>query len=186
MRIFSTRCVVFHVRPGSSDNVCGLTTLPLAARMPHIPPQLMNPAQPWELRRVASARWTAVRVLVVSVLATLIDYGAVGLLIALLKVAVPVATLIGCVLGGVVAFVTARSWAFSGRGAWLTQAWRYALVSGSSAVLNAGGVALVLLLPELENSVAWWLTRAFVWSMWTLPLTRNWAFGSNPRGKALM
>jgi len=122
------------------------------------------------------------RVLVVSVLATVADYVAVGLLVALLHVPVPSATFLGCVLGGILAFVTARGWAFSKRGAWLPQAWRYAFVSGSSAVLNAGGVAIVLLLPDLESWAAWWLTRAFVWATWTLPLTRSWAFGAPAQG----
>jgi phosphatidylglycerophosphate synthase len=87
----------------------------------------------------------------------------------------PVATAAGCVVGAVVSFILARVWAFEGRGAWLPQAQKYVFVSAATALLNAGGVALLLAL-NAPFIVAWWLTRVIVFATWSYPLQRDFVF----------
>jgi len=57
-------------------------------------------------------------------------------------------------------------------------------VSATSALLNAGGVALLLLHPQLEVTVGWWLARGAVYFAWNLPLHRDYVFNVPP--EALM
>ena len=50
---------------------------------------------------------------------------------------------------------------------------RYTLVSVTSALLNGGGVALLLLLPSMDFRIAWVLVRLAVTLTWTVPLRRD-------------
>ena len=87
----------------------------------------------------------------------------------------PAATVAGCIVGAFVSFILARVWAFDGSGAWLPQARRYMFVSAATALLNAGGVALLLAL-NAPFVVAWWLTRAIIFATWSYPLQRDFVF----------
>jgi len=60
------------------------------------------------------------------------------------------------------------------------QAWRYVFVSGTSAGLNAGGVALLLLLPGASYRISWVITRAVIFLTWNYPLLRGFVF-QDPR-----
>ncbi len=113
-----------------------------------------------------------------SFVATATDAGLVATLSAGAGVPLPVATALGCVAGGVTNFGINRHWAFTGarEGGLGGQAGRYAFVSLSSALLNAGGVAVVLLLPNMSGVLAWILTRGAVWAAWTFPLFRDYVF----------
>ncbi|HSC86762.1 MAG TPA: CDP-alcohol phosphatidyltransferase family protein, partial [Polyangiaceae bacterium] len=83
----------------------------------------------------------------------------------------PLATALGCLLGALVNFTLNRQWAFQAtEGSLSTQVRRYALTSVTGAVLNAGGVAVMLLLPAVPGAVAWILVRGTVFGVWTLPL----------------
>lgn len=120
------------------------------------------------------------RSVVVSVVATAADMVTVWLLVTHDHVghfSPGLATVAGCVVGGLIAFTAARSWAFDATdGVRSRQATRFLFVSGSSALLNAGGVTLVLLLPGVDYRVAWGVTRLVVFVTWNYPLLRDFVF----------
>jgi phosphatidylglycerophosphate synthase/putative flippase GtrA len=95
-----------------------------------------------------------------------------------------VATALGCVVGGVVNYSLNRIVTFRSQGAVAPQLARYTLVSATSALLNAGGVALLTLHPQLAYTVGWWLVRGAVYFAWNLPLQRDYVFNDPP--EALM
>jgi putative flippase GtrA len=120
------------------------------------------------------------RFVIVSATATAIDYATVDAMARVLGLYFPLATFLGCAVGAVVAFLGARYWAFAdSRSALFTQAWRYVFVSGTSALLNAGGVALLLLIPGVEDRIAWISARVLVFAAYNYPLFRGWAFKSD-------
>ncbi|MFN3202114.1 MAG: CDP-alcohol phosphatidyltransferase family protein [Bradymonadia bacterium] len=122
-------------------------------------------------------RGGAFRSIVSSLLATGADLMLVMSLVSSLAFPPAVATAVGCVLGAVINFVINRFWAFDGtHGAPAPQAARYTLVSVTSALLNAGGVAVMLLLPEMDYLVAWLVARATVFFLWNFPLHRDYVF----------
>lgn len=121
------------------------------------------------------------RTLVTSVLATLLDLGVVSFAISALGMSAPSATAVGCAAGGVLAFTLSRAWAFEAEsGPRARQAWRFLFVSGSSAALNAGGVAVLLLLPDVDQRLAWAVTRFVVFATWNYPLLRDHVFAGHP------
>lgn len=89
---------------------------------------------------------------------------------------VVVATVVGSVAGAVVNYSLNRVFTFRSRGAVTPQFARYALVSAVSAGLNASGVALLLLLPDMGSSLAWWLARGAVYLAWNFPAHRDYVF----------
>ncbi len=111
-----------------------------------------------------------------SALATGSDFALVALLVAWASVSPPIATFIGCVLGGIVNFTVNRVWAFGSDAPTGRQAVRYLFVTSSSAVLNAGLVAALLLFPGLPYAIAWWLVRGAVFATWNFPLNRDYVF----------
>jgi putative flippase GtrA len=108
--------------------------------------------------------------------ATGTDFVAVLALVSGAGLAPPLATAIGCALGALVNFTVNRLWSFRSPGALLPQAWRYALVSFSSLLLNTGGVAALLLVPRMDYRVAWWLVRIAVFVGWNHPRQRDYVF----------
>ncbi|MBU0553356.1 GtrA family protein [Myxococcota bacterium] len=87
------------------------------------------------------------------------------------------ATAIGCAVGALINFTINRRWAFEPADAPVTlQAGRYVFVSGLSLALNAGGVAVLLLLPDLDYRLAWILARGAVFLFWNFPLHRDYVF----------
>lgn len=108
--------------------------------------------------------------------ATAADFALVVLLVKGTAMNAATATLIGSLLGGVVNFTLNRIVTFRSDGAVGPQAARYAIVSGSSALLNAGGVALLAFHPALDYRLAWWLVRGAVWLGWNYPMQRSWVF----------
>jgi phosphatidylglycerophosphate synthase len=114
-------------------------------------------------------------------LATAADFALVLLLVGWGSVAPPAATLLGCLFGAAVNFLTNRIWAFSGRSVPIVQAARYTLVSMSSATLNAGLVAILLLLPEMPYALAWIVVRSLVSTVWNYPLQRDYVFAAPRR-----
>jgi putative flippase GtrA len=111
-----------------------------------------------------------------SALATASDFALVLVLVAWLGASPPLATFVGCVLGGVVNFTVNRFWAFGSDAPTGRQALRYLFVTASSALLNAGLMAAVLLLPAVPYAIAWWLVRGVVFLSWNYPLHRDWVF----------
>jgi phosphatidylglycerophosphate synthase/putative flippase GtrA len=112
-------------------------------------------------------------------IATAVDFAVAGGLTYLFRTHGALATLVGCLVGALVSFGLSRSWAFESAGDWLPQIKRYAFVSLATAVLNGGGVALLLNL-EAPFVVAWLLVRVVVFATWSYPLQRDFVFGKEP------
>lgn len=122
------------------------------------------------------------RAICVSAVATGGDYLCTQSLVSIHALSPPFATVVGCIVGGVIAFVLSRNWAFDAtRGPVMTQAARYVFVSGTTALLNAGGVALALLVPNTDYRVGWVITRALVFLTWSFPLLNEFAFPPRER-----
>ena len=125
-------------------------------------------------------RGSLARNAVAGAVATLADFALVSALVTWGRVSPPVATLWGCGLGGVVNFGVNRRWAFESSVPMRRSVVRYALVSASSALLNAGGVAGLLALSKLvypaPYQVVWWLVRGLVYAFFNYPLQREYVF----------
>jgi phosphatidylglycerophosphate synthase len=117
-------------------------------------------------------------------IATAVDFAAVLGMVEWGGFSPVIATALGCVLGGVVNYSLNRIVTFRSRGAVAPQLARYTLVSATSALLNAGGVALLTLHPQLAYTLGWWLARGAVYFAWNLPLQRDYVFNDPP--EALM
>jgi putative flippase GtrA len=111
-----------------------------------------------------------------SAVATGSDFALVALLVSGFLVSPPIATFVGCVLGGIVNFTVNRVWAFGSDAPTGPQALRYLFVTSSSAVLNSGLVFVLLLLPSVPYALAWWLVRGAVFAFWNFPLNRDYVF----------
>ncbi|MBF5043345.1 CDP-alcohol phosphatidyltransferase [Aggregicoccus sp. 17bor-14] len=138
-------------------------------------------APPPKARRRSSGALLTLSV-VAAALATAVDNGAMTALVELAKFNVTFATALGCVVGAVVNYTFNRVITFRSEGAVAPQLARYALVSTVSMLLNAGGVALLVLHPQLHYQLAWWLARAAVYLAWNFPLQRDYVFGDSSEG----
>lgn len=126
------------------------------------------------------------RHLLASLIATAVDFLTVAALVSGVGLGASLATVLGCVVGGGVAFTLSRVWAFRATAESAPpQAFRYAFVSGTSAVLNGGGVAVLLLLPAVPYQLAWLVARAVVFATWNYPLARDWVFPTTSATPAL-
>jgi putative flippase GtrA len=108
--------------------------------------------------------------------ATGIDFAVVVALVQGMAINASTATLVGALVGAITNFSMNRIVTFRNGDAIAPQATRYAVVSGSSALLNAGGVALLAFHPALDYRIAWWLVRGVVWLGWNFPMQRSWVF----------
>jgi len=113
---------------------------------------------------------------VAAALATGFDFGIFLELVRKVELSPALATGIGAAAGGFLNFHLNRIVTYRSSGAQLPQAARYTLVSAMSALLNAGGVAVLTMNPELDFRVAWWIVRAAVFLLWNLPLQRIYVF----------
>jgi putative flippase GtrA len=113
---------------------------------------------------------------VAGAVATGVDYAAFYALIELAGVPASPATFLGCVLGAGVNLTLNRVWAFDSHGPLFHMARRYAVVSGLSAAFNALGVAVLLLLPPVGPTLAWLVTRVWVFVALNYPLHRDYVF----------
>ncbi|WP_224249263.1 GtrA family protein [Hyalangium gracile] len=113
-------------------------------------------------------------------IATAVDFVAVLGMVEWASFSPTIATALGCVLGGVVNYSINRLVTFRSQGAVAPQLARYTLVSATSALLNAGGVALLTLHPQLPYALGWWLARGAVYFAWNLPLQRDYVFNDPP------
>ncbi len=108
--------------------------------------------------------------------ATGVDFAVVVGLVQGFGLRASVATLFGCAVGALTNYTFNRVITYRSRSAVAPQMARYALVSGSSALINAGGVALLAFHPMLDYRLAWWLVRGAVWLGWNFPLQRSYVF----------
>jgi phosphatidylglycerophosphate synthase len=111
--------------------------------------------------------------------ATAVDFAAVLAMVEWGGLSPTWATVVGCVLGGVVNYSLNRVITFRSSGAVAPQLARYTVVSATSALLNAGGVALMTLHPQLAYTLGWWLVRGVVYFAWNLPLQRDYVFNDS-------
>lgn len=112
-------------------------------------------------------------------LATALDFALVLALVEWVGMLPAWATVLGCGLGAVVNYSINRVLTFKSTGAVGRQLARYSVVSGTSALLNAGGVALLTLHPQLAYALGWWLVRGVVYFAWNLPLQRDYVFSND-------
>lgn len=129
-------------------------------------------------RWLGTDRGSLVRFCVSSAVATATDFAMVVLLVSAGGLTPWVATFVGCGIGALVNFTINRLWAFDSSGHTSEHLARYGVVSGSSALLNAGGISVLLLLPRFDYRVAWLLARAAVFLTWNYPLNRDYVFGT--------
>jgi phosphatidylglycerophosphate synthase/putative flippase GtrA len=138
--------------------------------------EALSPARP---AVITTRRGGLPRSVLSAALATASDFALVTVLVGRLDSPVGVATALGCVLGAVVSFNLGRHFAFPPSGDGVTvQAGRYAFASASSALLNTGGVVLLLMLPSMDYRIAWLVVRAAVFVLWNFPLHRDYVFRS--------
>lgn len=122
-----------------------------------------------------------VRGALTSSVATASDFVAANLLHRL-HVPAAAATVLGCMVGGGVAFGLNRTWAFHARDERKrTQLVRFLFVWATSALLNAAGVSLFLL-PGGHFTRAWLVTRGLVYLGWNYPLLRYFVFRPRRNG----
>lgn len=112
-----------------------------------------------------------------SALATATDF-ALAYCLHVLDASAAVATFLGCVAGGCVAFALSRRWTFqAGSGRPLPQLVRFLFVWATSALLNSTGVPA--LLPWVGSfAAAWAFVRAAVYLGWNYPLSRWFVFAA--------
>jgi putative flippase GtrA len=110
-----------------------------------------------------------------SALATVTDF-ALASCLHVLGGSAALATFLGCVAGGTVAFSLSRRWTFQ---AGTARAWpqvlRFLFVWATSALLNSSGVS-VLMTWVASFPLAWSLVRAAVYLGWNYPLSRWFVF----------
>jgi phosphatidylglycerophosphate synthase len=124
---------------------------------------------------------TVPHVRIAGTVATFGDYLVAHDLVAFGILPAPAATAVGCVVGGMIALALSRHWTFGiPRAPLPSQVARYAFVSGTTAGLGAGAVALVLLIPDASFPVGWVVARGLVFLTWTYPLSNDVAL---PRGE---
>ena len=116
------------------------------------------------------------RSVVSALVATAADFAVVAALVSTLGMSPWSATALGCGVGAIVNFVINRIWAFDTGGAATPQAFRYGFVSVTSMLLNAGGVA-IMVLPGVDYRLAWVIVRLAVFLGWNFPLHRDYVFG---------
>ena len=110
-----------------------------------------------------------------SALATATDFALAGSLHAT-GASAAAATFLGCVAGGGVAFRLSRGWTFeAASGSAWAQLVRFLFVWATSALLNSGGVPLLLSWVG-SFPIAWLVVRAAVYLGWNYPLSRWFVF----------
>jgi putative flippase GtrA len=134
-------------------------------------------------RRSSATAWEWVRHHISSILATIVDYGAMIACVELLGVRPVPATVLGALAGGVTNFVLARIFAYRATEAAVAgQSWRYAIVSAASLALNAAGEQLFNGILGLQYLVARVITSVIVSNAWNYPLQRFFVFSRRPDG----
>lgn len=111
-----------------------------------------------------------------SIVATVADFLVVRALTGSTALGIASATIVGSAVGAVINFNLNRHVTFPGHDKPIMQAGRYALVSSVSALLNAGGIALMASHPQVSTWLSWWIVRGIVQIAWNFPLHRDYVF----------
>jgi len=118
-----------------------------------------------------------------SAVATAVDFGVVLLLVELGGMVPWLATGLAAMSGALVNFMINRIIVFGSNDPAAPQAFRYSVVSASGALLNAGGVAAMLLQPMIDYKLSWWIVRGAVFLLWSFPLQRNYVYAPQEEGE---
>ncbi len=114
--------------------------------------------------------------------ATVVDFGAMILLVEVLHIRPEVATAIGATLGGITNFTLGRAWIFRGQSGHVAgQAARYAMVSAVGAAMNTAGEDIVHGRAHVQYIVARALVAIAVSLMWNFPMQREFVFQEGRR-----
>lgn len=124
----------------------------------------------------SKSKGSLLRNIISAIVATAGDFVAYYCLVNYAGMTPGVSTAIGCGFGAVINFTMNRIWTFGSKSPPISQMARYAFVSFTSALLNAGGVTVLLLVPSAEYRVAWLLVRLAVFLAWNFPLQRDYVF----------
>lgn len=112
-----------------------------------------------------------------AIVATVVDFGAMVLLVETHLLSPVVATACGASLGAATNFAVGRTWIFRAQQGTLgAQAARYAVVSAASAALNAIGEYLVHGVGHLQYVAARALVAVAVSLLWNFPMQRRFVF----------
>lgn len=112
-----------------------------------------------------------------SVIATALDFALVFGLTELLGFYYVASVAIGAFAGAVAHFLLSRNWSFMAHDkAWHGQAFRYALVSGTSLVLNCAGVYLVTEFLSVHYGISVAVVSFLVGIFFNFPMHRHYVF----------
>ena len=120
------------------------------------------------------------RTAIAAAIATALDFLVFLALVSGAGLSASASTALACLVGGITNYAINRLWTFNSQNAQLQEVSRYALVSSSSAILNSGGVAVMLFVPGLDYRLAWALVRVAVFVGWNYPLQRDFVFNAPP------
>jgi putative flippase GtrA len=115
---------------------------------------------------------------IASLTATVVDFVCLIFLVEMAHVWYVVATAIAAFLGALVNFMLGRHWSFTANHqAFRGQAFRYAVVSALSLVLNSLGVYLLTEYLDLHYAMSKLITAVLVGLLFNFPLHRGFVFG---------
>jgi putative flippase GtrA len=120
-----------------------------------------------------------------SVLSTVVDYGVMVAAVELGHLRPVLATVIGAFCGALTNFFVNRTFTYHAQAVRVRgQAWRFALVSGTSLALNAGGEYLFHNVLGIQYLIARIITSVIVSNAWNYPMLRFFVFSTRPRKHA--
>src|SRR5690606_31683391 len=123
------------------------------------------------VRERAFGRGSVARNTLAAALATSADFLVFRSLLVWISPAL--ATLVGCVVGGVLNFGINQRWAFDANRPMAAAAMRYVWVSAASAAFNSAAVAVALLDPTVSPVAAWAVARVLGFFGWNYPMQRD-------------
>ncbi|MCU0691281.1 MAG: CDP-alcohol phosphatidyltransferase family protein [Polyangiaceae bacterium] len=123
------------------------------------------------------SRGSLLRIVAAASIATASDFAMVALLVGAGWLSAPAATLLGCAMGALLNFSIHRLWLLQDGSGVAPIPGRFVFVAITSALLNSGAVAVLLMLPDLQDyRIGWWAARAGVFVLWNWPLSRTYVF----------
>lgn len=109
--------------------------------------------------------------------ATVVDYSVMIALVSLGGAPPAAGTAVGAASGGFANFLLGRRWVFRATNhRTAPQAWRYAMVSAGSLVLNTAGVHVLATLFHIQYVAARVVVSIAVSLLWNFPMQRTFVF----------
>ncbi|MBN1961962.1 MAG: CDP-alcohol phosphatidyltransferase family protein [Deltaproteobacteria bacterium] len=127
----------------------------------------------WHKGWLRLGRGVLARGAIIAAAATIVDFFAAVSLVDAEILMPSVATFIATITGTIIHFFLSRIWSANVKIIIKPQTGRYVFVSITTALLNAGGVAVLLLIPGFSFKIAWLLVHISVFLAWNLPLLRT-------------